>query len=164
MTMPLTTPRLQEWAIGLAAHMARLSKDPSTQVGAAIFDSKRRLVSAGYNGLPRGVEDTSERLHERNIKYQMVRHAEANALAFATASTEGCTLVVTHPCCPQCAGAAIQHGIAHVLWPAPSAEFLYRWQEAYDLTRTMFREAGVRVVEQEDLGALKAAFDRRIDD
>lgn len=147
MTYPLDTDRLQDWALGMARHVAQLSKDPSTQVGAVIFDAKRRFVSAGYNGLPRGVEDRPERLAERSIKYKMIRHAEANALAFATAPLEGATLVVTHPCCTQCAGAAIQAGVTHVVWPAPDEAFRARWEEDLALVREMFSEAGVVVHE-----------------
>lgn len=144
---PLNTERLQSWAIDMAKHIARLSKDPSTSVGAVLFDSKRRFVSAGYNGLPRGVEDKPERLMDREVKYKMIRHAEANAIAFATAPLDGATLVVTHPCCAQCAGAAIQAGIAHVVWCKPDAAFTKRWADDLRLVQEMFQEAGVEIHE-----------------
>lgn len=149
----INTPRLIDWALDLAGTMARRSKDPSTQVGAIIFDAKGRLVSGGFNGLPRGVSDTSERLNDRPTKYRMIRHAEANALAFATASTEGCTLVVTHPCCAQCAGAAIQAGISTVIYPQPCTGMVQRWGEDLRLALQMFREAGVTVIEHKELRA-----------
>jgi len=144
---PLNTERLQSWAIDMAKHVAQLSKDPSTKVGAILLDSKRRFVSAGYNGLPRGVEDKPERLMDREVKYKMIRHAEANAIAFATAPLDGATLVVTHPCCAQCAGAAIQAGIAHVVWSKPDAAFTKRWADDLVLVREMFKEAGVEIHE-----------------
>jgi dCMP deaminase len=147
MTYPLDTDRLVTWAVDLARHVAKLSKDPSTQVGAVVFDSRRRFVSAGYNGLPRGVEDHPSRLFDRDVKYKMIRHAEANALAFATAPLEGATLVVTHPCCAQCAGAAIQAGIAHLVWPAPDDAFTGRWADDMRLVREMCSEAGVTIHE-----------------
>jgi dCMP deaminase len=144
---PIDTERLQDWAIGMAKHVAKLSKDPSTQVGAVIFDPKRRLVSAGYNGFARGVKDTPERLQDRDTKYKLILHAEKNAIMFATAPLEGCTLVVTHPCCAQCAALVIQSGIAHVMWPRPTAEFRSRWEEEYKLSKQQFAEAGVQVEE-----------------
>ncbi len=147
MTNPLDTPRLQEWALGMARHVSKLSKDPSTKVGAVIFDPKRRLVSAGYNGFARGVQDTEARLNDRGTKYKLVLHAEKNAIMFATASTEGCTMVVTHPCCAQCAALAIQAGIAHVMWPKPAGEFLSRWADDYAFSLVQFGEAGVHVEE-----------------
>lgn len=147
MANPLDTPRLREWAVGMARHVAKLSKDPSTKVGAVIFDEKRRLVSAGYNGFARGVKDTSSRLADRERKLRMTIHAEKNAMLFATAPLDGCTIVVTHPPCAQCAAAIIQSGIAHVVWPKPSPEFFLRWEADYNLTRIQFKEAGVEVEE-----------------
>lgn len=144
---PLDTNRLQDWALGMAKHVAKLSKDPSTKVGAVIFDPKRRLVSAGYNGFARGVRDTEARLNDRETKYKLVLHAEKNAIMFATASLNGCTLVVTHPCCAQCAALVIQAGIAHVMFPQPSFEFITRWADDLALTYQQFQEAGVTVTE-----------------
>lgn len=147
MTNPLDTARLQEWALGMAQHVAKLSKDPSTQVGAVIFDAKRRLVSAGYNGFARGVDDTPARLNDRDKKLKLTLHAEKNAMLFATAPLDGCTIVVTHPCCSQCAAQVIQSGIKHVIWSRPSAEFVARWKDDLILTLAQFNEAGVEVTE-----------------
>ena len=147
MTNPIDTTRLQEWAIGMAKHVAKLSKDPSTQVGAVIFDEKRRLVSTGYNGFARGVEDREARLLDRNTKLKLTLHAEKNAMLFATAPLDGCTMVVTHPCCAQCAAQTVQAGIKHVVWPRPSEDFLSRWADDYAYTLAQFGEAGVEVVE-----------------
>lgn len=143
LTFPFEEERLFTWAIDMAKHVSKLSKDPSTKVGAVIFDDKRRLVSAGYNGLPRGVNDTSERLQDRETKYKMILHAERNAMAFATAPLEGSTLFCTHPCCTQCAAQVIQMGIKHVCWPKPELEFSDRWAADMHLSLEMFNEAGV---------------------
>ena len=140
---PFEEQRLWQWAIDMAKHVSLLSKDPSTKVGAVIFDDKRRLVSAGYNGLPRGVEDSPARLQNRDIKYKMILHAERNAMAFATGRLEGATLFCTHPCCTQCAVQIIQMGIKHVCWPTPDKEFADRWAEDMKLSAEMFNEAGV---------------------
>jgi len=144
---PINTQRLEDWAVGMAKHVALLSKDPSTQVGAVIFDPKRRLVSAGYNGFARGVNDTPERLNSRDTKYKLILHAEKNAIMFATAPLEGCTLVVTHPCCAQCAALVIQAGIKHVMWPVPDFEFVTRWADDLILTFQQFSDAGVTITE-----------------
>ena len=68
--------------IGVAEHIARFSKDPSTQVGAVIVDGMNRLVSIGYNGFPRGVADDDERYNNRKTKLKLIVHAEANAISF----------------------------------------------------------------------------------
>lgn len=147
MSSPLNTLRLRVWAMGMANQMATLSKDPSTKVGAVIVDQKRRLVSAGYNGFARGVVDSVDRRRDRETKLKLTLHAEQNAILFATSPLHGCTLVVTHPCCAQCAAVAIQSGIKSVLWPRPSKEFLSRWQPDYLLTLEQFREAEVSIQE-----------------
>ena len=145
MTFNFETNKMWNWAVGMAEHVAKLSKDPSTKVGAVIFDDKRRIVSAGYNGLPRGVDDSEARLTDRDTKYKMILHAERNAMAFATGSLEGATLFCTHPCCTQCAAQIIQMGIAHVCWPTPDPEFVRRWSNDMTLAMEMFIEAGVHI-------------------
>lgn len=145
---PLSEQRIWDWALGMATHVSTLSKDPSTKVGAVIFDYKRRLISAGYNGLPRGVMDTQARLHDRDVKLKMTLHAEVNAIGFATGPLSGATLICTHPCCTQCTAMIIQSGIAHVCWPKPDKEFLARWEDDFNLARQMFQEAEVHIDER----------------
>jgi dCMP deaminase len=147
MTNPLDTARLKDWAFGMARHVALLSKDPSTKVGAVIFDDKRRIISAGYNGFARGVKDKAERLLDRETKYKLTIHAEKNAIMFATGNLDGATIVVTHPCCAQCAAMVIQSGIKHVMWPRPTKEFMSRWADDYAYTLAQFWEANVGVEE-----------------
>lgn len=63
-----TEQRRHRWDrhfLRLAAEHARMSKDPSTKVGAVIVGPDREIRSAGFNGFPRGIEDTDERLHDR---------------------------------------------------------------------------------------------------
>ena len=142
---PFEELRLWNWAKDMAQHVAKLSKDPSTKVGAVIFDDKRRIVSAGYNGFARGVQDSDLRLHDRDTKLKMTLHAEKNAIAFATAPLNGATMFCTHPCCTQCAAMAIQVGIKHVCWPSPDPAFVERWADDMTLSMEMFMEAGVHV-------------------
>jgi len=144
---PLDSTRLQEWALGMAQQVSSLSKDPSTQVGAVILDDKRRIVSAGYNGFARGVEDAPDRLADRDTKYRLTIHAETNAIMFAVAPLEGCTMVCTHPCCSRCSALLIQAGIKHVIWPKPDATFVERWSQDLELSRAQLQEAGVEVME-----------------
>lgn len=127
--------------IELARHVATWSKDPSTQVGAVIVKDKQ-VLGMGYNGFPRGVEDTRERLEDRPIKYSLVVHAELNAILNATSSVKGCDLYVTHFPCGECAKSIIQSGIAKVYYPRSSR--LERWHEDNELAENMFKEAGVQ--------------------
>lgn len=129
--------------LNLAQHIAFWSKDPSTQVGCVVVDPRRVVVGMGYNGFPRGVGDHVERLNDRPLKYQMVQHAEANAVLNASASVRGATAYVTHPCCANCAGLLIQAGVLRVVTKKPEAGLAERFRESFSTARTMFDEAGV---------------------
>ena len=43
--------------LGLCEHVATWSKDRSTQVGAVIVNSRKKVISLGYNGFPIGFDD-----------------------------------------------------------------------------------------------------------
>lgn len=58
--------------LGLADQHSQMSKDPSTKVGAIIVGPDREVLSAGFNGFPRGIEDSKERLHNRDLKLKLV--------------------------------------------------------------------------------------------
>jgi len=131
------------WFLGLAQYISTASKDPSTKVGAVIVDEERRVVSLGYNGLPRGIEDTKERLENRDLKYKIIVHAERNALLFARGSIKGCT-IYTYPMmpCAVCASMIIQSGIKKVVAPKSDNP---RWIQDMELSTKLFEEAGVVV-------------------
>lgn len=128
----------------LARFISCWSKDPSTRVGAVIVDENRRIVSTGYNGLPQGVEDTDERLNNRELKYKLIVHGERNALLFASKPVHGCTLYTTpFMPCSVCAGMVIQAGIKRVVAPYSDNP---RWAEDFKLTEQLFSEAEVELV------------------
>lgn len=132
------------WFLGLAQYVSSASKDPSTKVGAVIVDENRRIVSTGYNGLPQGVEDTDERLNNRELKYKLIVHGERNALLFASKPVHGCTLYTTpFMPCSVCAGMVIQAGIKRVVAPYSDNP---RWAEDFKLTEQLFSEAEVELV------------------
>jgi dCMP deaminase len=127
--------------IKLAEFIADWSKDPSTKVGAIITDADNRIISMGFNGLPKRVSDSSERLTNRDIKYRMIVHAEINAMLFAKQDLYG-YIIYTYPFmpCAQCAAAIIQSGILHCVAPKNDNP---RWQSDFEITRQMFSEAGI---------------------
>lgn len=139
--------------LDLAAFIANWSKDPSTRVGAVIaHPQNRRIVATGFNGLPAGVEDTETRLRTREVKYEMMAHAEQNALLFAGPEAMGCTLYVTPlPPCARCAVLIIQAGISRVVCPASEAEQRAieegrrDWSQTFAISQEMFEEAGVEL-------------------
>ena len=127
--------------IDLAKLVGSWSKDPSTQVGAVIVDKDNRIVSVGYNGFPKSVSDTQHRLLDREQKYDMMVHAEANALMFANKSVHGCVLY-TWPFqpCSRCAGLIIQSGITRVVSVVHSED---RWKKNFSIARQLFMESKV---------------------
>jgi len=134
--------------LGLARHVSHWSKDPSTQVGAVIADQKHRVLSLGFNGFARGVRDLAERLENREMKYDMIIHAERNAVLFANAPVDGASVYVWPLLpCAQCAATLIQAGVGEVVAPAADSERAERWAAQIHLARTMFEEAGIKVIE-----------------
>ena len=67
--------RWSQYFFDKAKHEARMSKDPSSQVGAVIVRPDKTVASTGWNGFPRGVEDNREHLRDRDEKYPRVIHA-----------------------------------------------------------------------------------------
>ena len=130
----------------LANFVAAWSKDPSTQVGAVIANPHtKRVVSMGYNGFPSGVGDHDHRLENREIKYEMIVHAETNALLFAGPAAENCTLYVTPlPPCARCGVVIIQAGIQRVVAPIPDKSKEH-WNTQSEISEQMFSEAGVEL-------------------
>lgn len=131
-----------DWFMTLARSTTLRSKDPSTKVGAVVVGDRRRVLSLGYNGFPRGIADTPERWNDRPTKYRLVQHAERNALDGAECSVVGATVYVTMAPCHECAKSMIQRGITRVVHPPADNS---RWTESNALAREMFDEAGVRV-------------------
>jgi dCMP deaminase len=133
--------------LNMAALISTWSKDPSTQVGAIITDNQRRIVSMGYNGLPKEVIDHKERYEDREKKYKIIVHAEMNAMIFAQRSLKGCILYTwPFPPCAVCTGAIIQHGIDCVIAPEPNKELKKRWKEDLELSEQMLHEAHVGLI------------------
>lgn len=110
-----------EYFMGLAHLSSLRSKDPSTKVGACIVDEDKKVVSIGYNGMPRGIEDNElpwGKGEGLESKYLYVCHAEFNAILNTRngSALKGCTLYVTLFPCNECAKAIIQVGIKEVVY------------------------------------------------
>lgn len=130
----------------LAFHVSQWSRDPSTKTGAVIVSDRKRVVSMGYNGLPRGVADTDERYNDRETKYKFISHAERNALDNAECSIVGATLYATHFPCVECAKSIVQRGIARVVVSSNSDEsFVERWGASCRDAFTIMNEGGAVV-------------------
>lgn len=136
----------EEYFMGIAQLSALRSKDPNTQVGACIVDENHKVVSIGYNGMPRGVDDEvvpwghGEGLES---KYLYVCHAEFNAILNTRdgSALNGCSLYVTLFPCNECAKAIIQVGIKEVIYLSDK----YAGGTTFLASRKLFELAGVKV-------------------
>jgi dCMP deaminase len=102
---------------------AELSHATRLKVGALIIKDDRP-ISVGYNGMPSGASNICENTTVNGDVIHVttkpeVIHAEKNAIAFAAkngTATKGCTLVITHSPCFDCATLILQSGITAVYY------------------------------------------------
>lgn len=138
--------------IRLAKEVSTWSKDPSTQVGAIIVQPDSHLVvGIGYNGFPRGVNDSDERLTNRLLKYKFVVHAEINAILMAGEKVTGASLYIypafnMPPICNECCKVAIQSGIKEIIGSTTNIDEdrASRWNESLQISKIMCEEAGIK--------------------
>ncbi|MDI9497642.1 MAG: dCMP deaminase family protein [Bacillota bacterium] len=133
-----------EYFMGVALLAAMRSKDPNTQVGACIVNRDRRILSTGYNGLPRGLSDDdfpwSRDGAWLDTKYPFVCHAELNAiLNNPGTSLAGATIYTALFPCNECAKAIIQAGLAEVVYLSDK----YADTDITRASRRMLETAGV---------------------
>ncbi len=133
--------------LNVAREISTWSKDPSKQIGAVAVNSDRRILATGYNGFPKGIEDTPERYENRELKYGLVVHAEMNCIYNATfngISLKDATLYVWGlPVCSDCAKGIIQVGINRIVMA--TRDVPDKWSESSDKADEMFSEAGIEV-------------------
>lgn len=133
----------EAYFMGIAHLSALRSKDPSTQVGAVIVDDEKKVVSIGYNGLPKGCSD-DEFPWEREgsvytSKYAYVVHAELNAILNSPRPVKGCSVYVSLFPCNECAKAIIQSGIKEIVYEDDK----YAATEGVQASKRMLDSAGV---------------------
>jgi dCMP deaminase len=133
--------------IKLAEEISTWSKDVTTQVGSVIVRPDRTICSVGFNGFPRGVEDSQSAIANRDTKLLRTLHAEVNAVLSAKEPLNGYSLFVwPFQPCAQCAAIVIQAGIAEVYCPYNDHLAHERWRESFKAALQMFDEAGVRLI------------------
>ena len=146
-----TIPSSLKWHarfLSLSDEIASWSKDPSRGVGAVIVSQNHQIVATGFNGLPRGIEDTPQRL-QRPVKYDLVVHAELNAIiqcARNGVTPIGCTIYSSFSPCVHCAIAIAQSGIRRVV-TYHLDEDDRRWVESIGKAMAVFEEAGIEYLQ-----------------
>jgi dCMP deaminase len=91
----------------------------------------------------------------RDLKYEMVVHAEVNAVLIAGRSTaDGTIYVHGAPICPRCAGVLIQSGIKRAVATAPRSGTCIKWDKDGLISLDMFKEANITFVPVNDAGQI----------
>lgn len=127
----------------LVKEISSWSKD-STKVGCVIVSQDCQILSTGYNGIPRGVVDSPERLI-RPEKYLWTAHAEENAISSAArhgVALKGATAFVSHYPCSRCAGMLINAGISSVIIDTGTTSMR---EEEFIVAKIKFAESGIAV-------------------
>lgn len=110
-----------DYFISLCRVVSTRSKDPSTQHGAVLVDEHKRVISTGYNGGCRKIDDGLIDWSRPN-KYSFVIHAEENALWTAERKNlEGCTLYITGAPCSKCMLRIAHSGVSKVVFGSRSS-------------------------------------------
>ena len=125
------------------------SKDTSTKVGAIfVAPNTLQLLSTGYNGMPRGFDETQPERWERPKKYLYVEHAERNAIYNACrngTSLDGSIAFVTMFPCSDCMRGLIQSGIKTIVTKIPNVE-CDRWGSHFKASLEMANECNIELV------------------
>ncbi len=134
-----------EYFMGVAILSGLRSKDPHTQVGACIVSEDNKILSMGYNGLPRGCSDDefpwAKEGDPLNNKYFYTTHSELNAiLNYRGGSLEGAKIYVSLFPCNECAKAIIQAGIKTIVYDSDK----YADTPSVIASKRMLRAAGVK--------------------
>lgn len=141
--------------LSIAQKCAEMSKDPSTKVGATIVGPDLEIRTTGFNGFPRGIADTIERLNNREEKLKLVVHAEMNAIFNAVRSgicVKDCTLYLVAinnegliwggPPCTRCTVEIIQSGINKII-SYPPRFIPNQWTADLRLSEQLLLEAKI---------------------
>ncbi|MBK8087799.1 MAG: dCMP deaminase family protein [Chitinophagaceae bacterium] len=133
-----------EYFMGVALLSAKRSKDPATQVGACIVNTKNKIVGAGYNGLPIGCDDNEFPWEKQGdflqTKYPYVCHAELNAILNNIGmDLHGCRIYTALFPCNECSKAIIQSGITEVIYLSDK----YATTDTSIASKNMLNKAGI---------------------
>lgn len=130
--------------------IASTSKDQSTKVGVVFYDKTNSFpISFGYNGMPRGLDDSNFERNQRPEKYYWYEHAERNGIYNAVRpDLDGSMIMMTHFPNMESARAIVSVGLNRVV--------TFKADNVIDVedvlrVRALFSECGVELVELDDI-------------
>lgn len=153
------TMTMEQMALHIALGFAKNSNDPSTKVGALITNAHGKSLGWGWNRFPKGVKETVGKMINRELKNELIVHAEINALLAAVQRKEdvyGSTIYVAAtdgkeecwggPPCARCTAVLIEAGVKRFV-SRPRKLSPTRWQASLQTAIGMIEEAGLELVE-----------------
>ena len=110
-------PSWDKYFMNIASECSKRSNDPSTKFGCVAVSKSHSILSTGYNGGPRNVDDSKIPL-TRPEKYTYMEHAERNCIYNAArvgTPLDGCIFYVTGIPCVNCMRGMYQVGASEVV-------------------------------------------------
>lgn len=138
-----TRPDWIDYFLGIAKVVSQRSHDVHTQHGCVITDQQNRILGVGYNGFPKGMND-SVLPTSRPEKYPWMIHAERNALSNCVIRPDNGIAYVTGQCCNDCIMALWQEGVTKVYMADNHGTHLFdkTQQEIFD---TFIQHTGMQI-------------------
>lgn len=103
------------WMSMILQYANHRSMDPATRHGCVLVDKDNKLLSIGYNSFPRDCVDNELPL-TRPEKYEVIIHAETNAIINAERSLDGATAYITGYPCPRCFSNLLNAKICKIIY------------------------------------------------
>ena len=137
-------PTWTNYFLGLAKVASKRSHDIHTQHGCVITDKHNHILGVGYNGFPKGLDDSLLPL-ERPDKYPWMIHAEKNALSNCVVRPENGIAYVTGQCCNSCVMSLWQEGIKKVIMSNSHGTVLFDSKE-HELFEKFVQMSGIEII------------------
>lgn len=150
-------PNWNEYLMAFAHLASTRSHDLHTKHGAVVVDQDHRILGIGYNGFPRG-GDESMYPRERPAKYPYMVHAELNAILNCTLRPAGGTIYITGLPCPHCMLTIIQAGIRNVFFGGRQSQMVGSEQRETVELMAKNHSVTLRELTEPPLDALNAAL------
>jgi len=137
-------PDWTDYFLGLAKVVSQRSHDIHTQHGCVITDKQHRILGVGYNGFPKGMDDSTLPT-SRPEKYHWMIHAERNALSNCVIRPDNGRAYITGQSCNDCIMALWQEGITEVVMSNSHGTKLFDEEAAirFDL---FVKQTGIKIV------------------
>ena len=137
-------PNWTDYFLGIAKVISQRSHDIHTQHGCVITDRDNRILGVGYNGFPRGMEDSSLPT-TRPEKYHWMIHAERNALSNCVIRPDNGVAYVTGQSCNDCIMALWQEGVTKVIMADHHGTILFD-EDAKKRFDTFVHQTGIEII------------------